>query len=521
MMSKNDACCYIVYWYPTIFHREKQRQEEFSKEFVDISDSSNLPLSIKKEEQGKDLLYTLLFKDINHKISLRFEFVDDRKNGFSIYKYNRETLRGDLRKALKEALQKAIKNALENGTEIKDEYIESALDKYDSSVIDKYIDEIFISCYHNAKDLYHKHEIQDSSDGRLEAYFKNSETGEYLYDRPDIINPNHEVISFFIEQYERLFDTYAHTISRQYSEITPKLAEYFKIASSKEIKDKKSALEYLSKLQKHVRANKLLQIALDNDKLLKTNKTNFSIEDSIDSLIGDYKQQIDDVEKELKKEQELFDAINNDENNENRKIQRFNKIKKEIWRNEDFVINFFVDYLKSLLGTCGNALTEYNYCKSLLESKYNTEYKHNLDIAENDLKILGENKSVSKELQAKDHHRKVAFNIRNSVRYIEEIRNKCTIWENEMTRNLVNSVDKMQRTSEISNRLSKHLAVWSIILGFFGILFGVLSFCNISVKKQYQESCPCIFNNQNNSGDQDAPSSTQSMGCNVDTTDSI
>lgn len=256
-MDKNDACCYIVYWYPTIFHREKQRQEEFSDDFVDISDSSSLPLSIKKEEDGKDLLYTLLFKDIAKEVSLRFEFVDDRKNGFSIYKYDRVALRESLRKALKEALQKAIKKTIEEGTEIKKAYIETALDKYNDTVIDAYIDEIFISCYHNAKDIYHKHEIQDSSDGRLEAYFKNSETGEYLYDQPDIITPNHEVISFFIEQYERLFDTYAHTVSRQYSEITPKLAEYFKLTSSRKIEDKRQAKKYLLELQRFARASSL------------------------------------------------------------------------------------------------------------------------------------------------------------------------------------------------------------------------------------------------------------------------
>ena len=157
-----------------------------------------------------------------------------------------------------------------------------------------------------------------------------------------------------------------------------------------------------------------------------------------------------------------------------------------------------MDYLKSLLGTCGNALTEYNYCKSLLESKYNTEYKHDLTISDAEVKILGESRGVSDELLAKDHHRKIAFNIRNSVRYIEEIRNKCTIWENEMTRNLVNSVDKMQRTTELSNRLSKFLAVLSAILGGLGLLFGVLSFLGVSSGKpnNIQEStCTCNHSN--------------------------
>lgn len=501
-MDKNDACCYIVYWYPTIFHREKQRQEEFSDDFVDISDSSSLPLSIKKEEDGKDLLYTLLFKDIAKEVSLRFEFVDDRKNGFSIYKYDRVALRESLRKTLKEALQKAIKKTIEEGTEIKKAYIETALDKYNDTVIDAYIDEIFISCYHNAKDIYHKHEIQDSSDGRLEAYFKNSETGEYLYDQPDIITPNHEVISFFIEQYERLFDTYAHTVSRQYSEITPKLAEYFKLTSSRKIEDKRQAKKYLLELQRFARASSLLKKLLNHKEYESENKKGSIPTDApmgnLTDILEDYSRQVNEVEDELNEEQKQFEEIIAGENNEYRKIRCLKKIKKEIWKHEDFVINFFVDYLKSLLGTCGNALTEYNYCKSLLESKYNTEYKHDLTISDAEVKILGESRGVSDELLAKDHHRKIAFNIRNSVRYIEEIRNKCTIWENEMTRNLVNSVDKMQRTTELSNRLSKFLAVLSAILGGLGLLFGVLSFLGVSSGKpnNIQEStCTCNHSN--------------------------
>ena len=89
---------YVVYWYPTIFHREKQKLEGIKYSFEDVSDKADMPLKVKKTENGKSLTYTLLFEDTGREISFDLTYVDERKNGFTIYKYDRV----DLRKKLKE-----------------------------------------------------------------------------------------------------------------------------------------------------------------------------------------------------------------------------------------------------------------------------------------------------------------------------------------------------------------------------------------------------------------------------------
>lgn len=433
-------CCYIVYWYPTIFHKERERQSCYNKEFVEISDYLDIKfghsLEIKKEElqENQDLKYTIRFdnKDENS-FSFIFKYVDSRRNGFVVYAYDRNHIKRELEAFLRNP-----------GVDY-----------------DKYIDDIFISCYHHAKDIYHKHEIHHSSDGRLIAYFGDKNKG-YIYNKPDISKPNHEVIGFFIQQYETLFDTYAHTISREYAVLKPLLQDLFETKRKKiQFIDKKAALSYLSDLKS------LWARQIDCIKEIVT------IEDV------DYDAALSNIKSE--EEEESVFATNSVDLSETPSSTSWSKIKKEIQKTESILTNYASDSLRSVLRTCCNALTEYNYCKSLLESKYNTEYKHDLSFSDSDIVILGGDKISDPILAAKDDHRKIAFNIRNSVRYIEEIRNKCNIWENELTRNLVNSVDEMQQTSDISNILNTRLGKLSLALGIFGVIFGLLSFFNISV----------------------------------------
>lgn len=466
-MSDKDYY-YVVYWYPTIFHREKQKLGDVNLGFEDISDKAHMPLKVKKTEDGKNLTYTLHFVDTDNEISFCLKYIDERKNGFTIYQYDRIDLRNKLKERIKEGLIASIKK---KNSPIEEGYLETALDHYKDDILDKYIDQIFISCYHNAKDLYHKHEIQDSSDGRLKAYLKKMGTKEYLTIQPNISTPNHEAICFFIEQYEKLFREYAQTVSKKYSEIKTTMSGYLEI-DNKTPNSQKEAIEILNNLDGLVSAIEHVPTPANEE------QGNIPRLQPGDDVLQDEK-----FKEEIRKSVKLEEQKENTWQNINSKRENLNDysgipletLKRNIWEREDLIAKIFIDSLNSLQGICGNALTEYNYCKSLLESKYNTEYKYDLQLTDDELKQLGERSEVSEELKAKDAHRKSAFNIRNCIRYIVEVRSKCDVWENEIIRDLVQKVDVMQRTAEISNMQSEKLGRLSCALGWLSCALGILS----------------------------------------------
>lgn len=101
---------------------------------------------------------------------------------------------------------------------------------------------------------------------------------------------------------------------------------------------------------------------------------------------------------------------------------------------------------------CEGALTEYVYCKTLLESKYNTYVTH----------IKQE--KITDEL---DKWRKKACNIRNAMRYIETVKYRCS---NAQT----NSINL---TLKKADKLSQNATVWTtvgIILSVIGLTLTVV-----------------------------------------------
>lgn len=464
MSSTSSGDYYVVYWYPTIFHRKKQRLWNANLNFEDISDESDFPLKVKKEEIGEDLKYTLLFTDTGKEISFCLTHEGNRRNGFTIYKYDRVKLRKDLKEAIKESVVNAIqKGKISFSTE---GYLDVALDKYRDAALDKYIDKIFISCYHCAKDLYHRHEIQNSSDGRLKAYLKDPITKKYLTVKPDISKPNHDAIRFFIEQYESLFCDYAHNISDKYSEIKLTLSSYIK--NNRETPSSKDeAIAILNDLDGLASSVEHVPKPLEKD-------------DTFSSLLHGESGMLDDAFREsikeiVDREFEEEDKWQQPQKDYSRK--ELEELKEEIWKRENQVQYYLVDCLNSIQRMCGNALTEHNYCKSLLESKYNTEYKYDLKLTDDELSLLGKGEDdIGEKLNAKDLHRKCAFNIRNSIRYIVEVRSKCDTWESEITRYLVQKVDRMQQTAEQSRKQSEKTEKVSLGLGVLSVALAILGF---------------------------------------------
>lgn len=88
-------------------------------------------------------------------------------------------------------------------------------------------------------------------------------------------------------------------------------------------------------------------------------------------------------------------------------IEEKKKDSKSKYRNNVFKIAQVINQL------CENACIEYTYCKTLLSSIHNKSFIHNLQIKKND-----------KLLEEKKEWRRCALNIRNSMRYIENMKYK-------------------------------------------------------------------------------------------------
>lgn len=91
---------------------------------------------------------------------------------------------------------------------------------------------------------------------------------------------------------------------------------------------------------------------------------------------------------------------------------------------------------------CENACIEYTYCKTLLSSKYNKSFVHNLEVDESDpLK------------DQKKEWRRNALNIRNSMRYIENIKYKNQNRLGRQSRTLVQEIDEV--VADVKNNTKK------------------------------------------------------------------
>ena len=97
---------------------------------------------------------------------------------------------------------------------------------------------------------------------------------------------------------------------------------------------------------------------------------------------------------------------------------------------------------------CENALIEYTYCKTLLTSIYNKSFRHD---------ILPDNPS---DEQIED--RRKALNIRNAVRYIENVRYKNSNRQDYILSEILKDGERTQRIS--------------LTLGFIGVIYALI-FC--------------------------------------------
>lgn len=471
---------YSVYWYPTIFHQEKLHRKIDSRP-IDISDKSinkRYYLTIEEEKDPhkkdayhlhyylsktkKELLELKMSKDC---ISFTFRYIRHSRNGFVVYSYDRDALMQSYWSQFNDQEKKDIREKL---TAI---LKKQGVNKPSNFEIDNYpVDRILLNCYHHSKDFYHEHEVQEKADGKLEAYYfdLNPANGKrhYLTNEPDISCKNHDVINWFIDQFEKQFVKYAKQVSSTYRFCNDRLKLYKNLEESKGI---------IESQDKHKVDLLLLLLKWECELTMQVEQSNFDVIHDSDY----YKQFKHACLAELQK-------VNIEAEKE--------KINSLLELIPDFRIRLLPRLLKLLETTCGNATTEYAYCKTLIESKYNEKYDYTLCISESEILALidhyDNNSPCDNDLLNKDICRKKAFNIRNCIRYIEGIRQKCNIWENELSQELIKKVKSVSETvetisksnqkileeSQESGRLSELLGWLSGMLGCIGIGFALKDF---------------------------------------------
>jgi len=137
-----------------------------------------------------------------------------------------------------------------------------------------------------------------------------------------------------------------------------------------------------------------------------------------------------------------------------------------------------VKELSKIDSLCENVLIEYTYCKTLLSSIYNELFRHDVQLETTDL-----------QFEIKKEGRKKTLNIRNSVRYIENIKYKnlnrkhrillLAVGENKY---LTGKINETLEVSKKWQRIGITLAIYSI---FSTLLFGF--------RQEISDFCATLF----------------------------
>lgn len=498
MLNVPAKSYYCVYWYPTIFHQEKEHRR-IKPHPIDVSDKSSnnlyyLTIEEEKAPHKKDA-YNLNYylsrekktlselKSGGNCISFTFHYVRHSRNGFVVYSYDRDALVNAYWGQFTDEQATGIKQGISSLLQLQGN---PAPSNYE---IENYpVDRLLLNCYHHSKNFYHEHEVQEEADGKLEAYFftLNETSGKrhYLTNEPKLSPKNHDALNWFIDQFEKQFIRYAKRVSDTYRQDEDQLKRYERIISDSETntgkRDKSKTDRFLTLLRWEY--------------LLNQNLEQGSFRERIDSKFREkfWKDNLEELQK--------VDVVT--------KEREIRALTKKI---RDFRLRFFRTRLTVLESICNNATTEYTYCKTLLGSKYNEIYNYSSLFTDDEIGELNVDNVGSgqcdKKLMAKDRCRKKAFNIRNCMRYIEGVRQKCAIWENELTqellyrvKNISESVEEITQSNKAileasnkSNRISELLGWLGGALGCVGLGLALGNFNYGEMTFQYKLWVPVIF----------------------------
>ena len=479
-----DGKKYCVFWFPSIYHtpiNERFRRFEVETPITDFgSDVATLKVSIdyphnnntltkdiETARQDKKLIEQNLLFEVyrghegeNNRLFDVFELehVAHSNNGMVVYSYTEP-----------------------------DNYPKGD----DKPSFERTLSTIF---YHCAKSLFHNHEVQTDRDSGLVAYIPDLSR----FDPQKSIRENdNEAIKFFLEQFETIFLDYAERASGFIRNRDALLAKFEgKISLSKDdnylsgykaltqygwrdfrkwydnpinksdvIRCKKDILSWqliikpsykkIKRRREHY-INRHNKIAEELKLILSENSTDDTIKDFVEkyNAVGETLRKWGNISWREVGRKDVFLVnkmlriceIGLDINNSflGRRVL-YRKLKKYY-----LDLSVLTEQTRRKIGMlCEGALTEYVYCKTLLESKYNTQVTH---------KKLEPN-SEDSEL---DKWRKKACNIRNAIRYIETVKYRCS---NAQTHGVHTTLKK-------ADALSQNAKIWTFVgvfLSFIGL----------------------------------------------------
>ena len=188
-----------------------------------------------------------------------------------------------------------------------------------------------------------------------------------------------------------------------------------------------------------------------------------------------YAENISDSNKEVKEVEQLLEEIEMSENVVQNDLLYCVKARAEVLK-----VSTAINKM------CENASIEYTYCKTLLSSRYNKSFVHTLDITEPNISETDyeEKKTIFNQ---KEMRRKQSLNIRNSMRYIENIKYKNQNRFNMLSQYLLHEVREVndiinQNTLDInrvlteSKKTEKISLLFAIFSVFTSIMFGIVYF---------------------------------------------
>lgn len=497
---------YCVFWFPSIYHtliNERLQRFEVEKNISDFGpDAAKLSVSIDYPHNNKTLK-----ADIEK--ARKDESLIKRCLHFEVFKTAKEGKKEQIFKSF----DLSYVDHSNNGMVV---YSYEKPQDYPSEegipLFKKALTTIF---YHCAKLLFHNHEVQTDRDSGLVAYIPDLNK---FNPQKSIHDPNNEAIKFFFEQYENIFIDYAEKASGYIAKRDAVLAKFEgKMYLSEDdfnLSGYKSLIQY-----GHRDFNRWYQ---DKSKLSEVNKCWKEILSWHLILNPSHRKRkrkrdyyIDrhnEIAKVLKPR--LTTGPTNETIKEYRIVERYKAVGEKLrewgevsWQNLTKKDLFPIDYMLKIceigleinvmskrqgllfrklkkcyldlpilteqarrkIGMlCEGALTEYVYCKTLLESKYNSQVTHN--------RFDSTNKTENEILEL-DKWRKKACNIRNAIRYIETVKYRCANAQTNGVNMILKKADKLSYKASVWTIIGIILSVVGVALTTVGIILTIKNPC--------------------------------------------
>lgn len=394
---------YVIFWYPTLFHTSFQNRPARNEKVKDEDISDTEPV----QKEGKYPHFLHIEKDYKEGKADS----DKDKANLIIRTYKQNPSKNSIG---------GTSNCLYNFTLWYEErsnngfvvysYNPTGNVNFSSEKGDRFLRAI----YHQAKQFYHTHEINHTSDSGLRAYV----VEDASFNPTDILKADHCALQNYLEQYENIFKSYAVEVSR-FNAIYEKIVElepaFIKKADNNDIGDEdKKIRDNLGVLAKETKVG-------ISEEEIANNPLSSIIPRVSKHLLQYIRKMCEDAMVEYSYASTLL----------------YSKYNTQIRQD----IPFSEDELKVLKGFVGGS-AEIN----------------------------------KKDVELKDRRRKTAINIKGSVNYLRCIISRCGNREIKEMERLVSKVEGL--VDSVGKKGTKDTILWSIIgsIGgaFLGALLGVL-----------------------------------------------